>query len=77
MPHYYFDCENGHREIRDEEGVDLANLEEARCEATRAIGGMAKDKMPDGDRRDFRLAIREEAGPVFMVVSLSLRVERK
>jgi hypothetical protein len=77
MPHYYFDCENGHREIRDEEGVDLANLEEARSEAIRAIDALAKGKIPEGDRRDFRLAIREEAGPVFMVVSLSLRVERK
>ena len=77
MPHYYFDCVDGHREIGDEEGVDLANLEEARSEAIRAIDGFAKGKVPAGDRRDFRLAIREEAGPVLIVVSLSLRVERK
>ena len=77
MPRYYFDYEDGPGEVHDDEGVELATLEEARSEAMRAIGGLAKDKIPDGDRRDFRLAIREESGPVLMVVSLSLSVERR
>ena len=77
MPLYYFDYVDDDREVRDDEGVELANLEQARNEAMRAIMAIAKDKMPDGDRRNFRLSIREESGPVLMVVSLLLRVEDK
>jgi len=77
MPRYYFDYEDGPGEVHDDEGVDLANLEQARKEAMSAIYGLAKEKTPAGDRRDFRLAIREEGGPVLMVVSLSLSVERR
>jgi hypothetical protein len=77
VPRYYFDCVDGNSEVRDDEGVDLATLEQARKEAVCAIYGLARGKMPDGDRRDFRFAIREEDGAVSMVVSLSLSVERK
>ena len=55
----------------------LADLDEARKEAIRALDQRSRGKIPDGNRRDSRLAIREENGPVLMVVSLSLRVERK
>ena len=77
VPQYYFDFRDGDRETRDNEGVLLAGLDEARKEAIRALDQRSRGKIPDGNRRDSRLAIREENGPVLMVVSLSLRVERK
>ena len=77
VPHYYFDYRDGDRETPDNEGVLLAGLDEARKEAIRALDQRSRGKIPDGNRRDSRLAIREENGPVLMVVSLSLRVERK
>jgi hypothetical protein len=55
----------------------LPGLKEARAEALRAIGGIAKDEMPDGDGRDFQISIREGDGPVLMVVSFTLKVENK
>jgi hypothetical protein len=33
--------------------------------------------MPDGDSRDFQISVRENGGPILMVVSLALRVENK
>jgi hypothetical protein len=77
MPQYFFDYLDGTRAYPDDEGAELPGLKQARAEALRAIGGIAKDKMPDGDRRDFQISIREGGGPVLMVVSLALRVENK
>ena len=74
VPHYYFDYRDGDRETRDNEGVLLAGLDEARKEAIRALDQRSRGKIPDGNSRDCRIAIREENGPVLMVVSLSLRV---
>lgn len=76
VPRYYFDYVDGDQEIHDDEGLDMASLDEARTQAVRAIGELAKGKMPDGNHRDFRLKIHEKNGPVLMVVSLSLRVQR-
>jgi hypothetical protein len=77
MPQYFFDYMDGTRAYPDDEGADLPDLNEARAEALRAIGGIVKGKMPDGDRRDFQISIRENSGPVLMVVSLALSVENK
>ena len=77
MPQYFFDYKDGTRDFPDDEGAELPGLKEARAEAMRAISGIARDEMPDGDRRDFQISIREGSGPVVMVVSLALRVEHK
>jgi hypothetical protein len=49
----------------------------ARAEGLETLGLIAKDELPDGDHRDFRISIREENGPVLMELSLLLRVDRK
>jgi hypothetical protein len=77
MPQYFFDYRDGNRVYIDDEGAELASLKDARTEALRAIGGIAKGKMPDGDSRDFQISVRENGGPILMVVSLALRVENK
>ena len=76
MPRYYFDYREGDRETRDVEGVLLASLDQAREEALRALQELANGNVPAGDRTTSRIAIRERNGPVLMVVSLSLRVQR-
>jgi hypothetical protein len=77
MPQYFFDYVDGTRAYPDDEGAELPGLKEARAEALRAIGGIAKDEIPNDDRRDFQISIREREGPVLMVVSLALRIENK
>jgi hypothetical protein len=77
MPQYFFDYMDGKRSYPDDEGAALPSLKEARAEAVRAIGGIARDEMPDGDRRDLQISVREGDGPVLMVVSLALRVDSK
>jgi hypothetical protein len=74
MPQFYFDYDIDGASVRDDEGVALDDLEEARLSALDMITALAKGK--DEDRRDSRVSIREGDGPVLMAVSLQLRVER-
>ena len=77
MPRYYFDYLDGPKSLQDDEGTELPDLEAARAEGLETLGLVAKDELPDGDHRDFRISIRQEDGPVLMVLSLLLRVARK
>jgi hypothetical protein len=48
----------------------LADLEHARAEALEALGQIAKDELPDGDRREFKIVIRSEVGQLLLTASL-------
>jgi uncharacterized protein DUF6894 len=77
MPRYYFDFTDGGEGLRDSEGTVLADLEHARAEALEALAQIAKDELPDGDRREFKIAIRSEVGQLLLTASLFLRVDRQ
>jgi len=74
MPQYYFDHDINGASVRDDDGVTVDDLEEARRSALDMITALGRGK--DEDRRDSRVSIREGDGPVLMAVSLLLRVER-
>ena len=76
MPRYYFDIVDGDRRFVDEEGTELEDADDARDEALETLGQIAKDKLPENDRRDFVLTVREGAQTV-LTATLSLRVERE
>jgi hypothetical protein len=61
MPRYFFDVTDTGESSRDCEGVEFPSLKEARQEALRILGLIAKDKLPDGDRRKFVIQIRGKA----------------
>jgi hypothetical protein len=42
MPHYFFDTSDGSELLRDEEGVELDGIQQARNEATRALVDLAR-----------------------------------
>jgi hypothetical protein len=77
MPLYFFDITDIGKTWPDSEGTELASLEKAREEALRTLGEIVKDKLPDGDHRDFTIDIREGDGASLLSASLSLRVARK
>lgn len=76
MPLYFFDVTDTGKTWPDDQGTELASLEEARHEALRTLTELAKDKLPDGDSREFLIEIRENDGPVLVTASLTVRVER-
>jgi hypothetical protein len=77
VPRFYFDITDGRRSFHDEEGVELGTLEQARTKALKTLGEIAKDELPDGDHREFTIAVQSDARQILLTASLSLRVERK
>ena len=75
MPLFYFDINDGDCLIRDDEGTDLVDSRAARNEAIGVLPSIAKDELPDGDRRDFVSEVRDASGRVIFRATLSLTTE--
>lgn len=75
MPKYFIDTDDGDLHIKDEEGLEFFDLEAARDAAQQVLPDMARQKMPDGEQRDFRAVLRDEHGLVLYIVTLSLKGE--
>jgi hypothetical protein len=71
MPRFFFDIHDGEAFTPDREGLDLDGLEEAK----KTLPEIVKDEMPDGDRRDFTVDVKDIAGQIVWRVTLSLVVE--
>ncbi len=75
MPRFFLDIHDGEAFTPDREGLDLDSLEAAKDEAKKTLPDIVKDEMPDGDRRDFTVDVKNEAGWIVWRVTLSLVVE--
>ena len=76
MPLYFFDVTDTGQTSRDDEGAEFATVEQARREALRALGGIARDELAKGGDREFMIRIRVANGPPILSASLSLRVQK-
>ena len=76
MPRFFFDIHDGKNFTPDDVGVELEGLEAAKAEAKKTLPDIVKDEMPDGDRRDFTVIVKDEVGHEVLRVTLSLVVER-
>jgi len=76
MSRFFFDFRDGTDLTRDDEGLELAGVAEARAEAIRALPGIVRDEVPDGDSRDFEIDVRDDREHLLLTVSLRLRVRR-
>jgi hypothetical protein len=74
MPRYFFDSRDGDHFIRDDEGVELDGIEQARDEATLALRDLAKDALPRATRRELSIEVRDEAGRQLIRASLWFEV---
>lgn len=75
MPRYFFDTNDGDMLDEDDVGLEFADPEAARRGAIAALPDMARDRLPDGDRRDYSVRVRDEAGTVLYSASLALTGE--
>ncbi len=75
MPRFYFDIEDGPSRARDDDGTMLPDAEEARKAAIGLLPNIARDELPDGDRRNFVATVRLEDGRVIFRATLSLVAE--
>jgi hypothetical protein len=75
MPRFFFDIHDGKNFTPDRQGLDLEGLEAAKEEAKKALPDIVRDEMPDGDRRDFTIDVKDVARRIVWRVTLSLVVE--
>ena len=75
MPRYFFDTDDGDQSHRDDDGLDLPHAEAARQAALDVLPDMARDKMPDGDRRTFVASVRNDQGAIIYTATLSRKGE--
>ena len=75
MPRYFFDTDDDHTLNIDSEGIDLNDDEAARLHAQDALPDMAREQMPDGNRRSFVVGVRDETGDVIYRATLKLTGE--
>ena len=72
---YYFDTYDGDRLIRDDEGLVLGSVHEAKQQAAKALPDMARDGLPIGDYRDFVVEVRDETDRKVFRARLTLVIE--
>lgn len=72
MPRFYFDTDDGVEKQVDDVGIDLPTLETARRHAVSILPDIAREELPDGDRRVFVSKLRNEDGHTIFIATLSL-----
>ena len=71
MAKYYFDVQD-HGSNKDDIGTECASLEEARRAALRYLPDIAREEMPDGDRRTFSLVLSDGSRRPVYAITLSV-----
>jgi hypothetical protein len=71
--YYFFDLVDGAETSIDDVGLKFANLEAARANALLALAEIARDKLPEGDRKELKIYVRDESRQILLTASLELR----
>ncbi|MBA9071769.1 hypothetical protein FHR71_005555 [Methylobacterium sp. RAS18] len=73
MPRYFFDIDDGVRDVRDDEGVTFNDEESARKEAIVTLAELAKDMLLDGNDHVFKAQVRDETDKLVYQAALTLK----
>ena len=71
MPRFFFDIDDGEHRLQDDDGVELADDQEARMKAISVLPDIAREVLPDGDRRIFVSKVRDATGRTIFMATLS------
>lgn len=75
MPRFFFDIDDGKTRTADTYGLELYDLASVREKAISILPDIAREQLPDGDRRVFVCQVRDESGKVLFLATLSLVAE--
>jgi len=75
MSRYYFDLHNGDGPTCDNEGMELSSRDSVTRQITRILVDVARDELPCEDRAVISVKVRDEAGKVVSVASLTFNNE--
>lgn len=73
MPRFYFDTFDGDHSTTDSDGVDCATMKDVQDSAVDALPDMAREILPDGPNRVFRVDVRDGVGQVIFKATLELK----
>ena len=75
MSRYFFDTDDGKRQVRDETGIELAHLDDIVRAARDLLHDLGHAELLGGADRLFTVTVRDERGAVVYRGSATLRVE--
>jgi len=76
MSKFYFDVFDGETTTADKIGLDVEDdLEQVRDLAIDALPDIAREKLPDGDRAEFTVTVRDAQGSNVFRATLFFRAE--
>lgn len=73
MAKFYFDTYDGDHTSVDNDGIECASRQIVQDQAVDALPDMARELLPDGPNRMFRVDVRDEAGKVVFHATLELQ----
>jgi hypothetical protein len=76
MTRYFFDIHDGPNSSRDEDGEELATLEDAESEAVRALADLSRNRLRNGGKTKLVIDVRDDTGKVVLSTSLTFEVVR-
>ena len=75
MPRYYFDTDDGERQVHDESGVDLASMDDIEATTRDLLFDLGHAKLLDGEDRRFTAVVRDDRGVTIYRGSMTLRID--
>ncbi len=76
MPRYFIDTADGDLFLKDEEGLDLSSLQEARVQAQGVLAELAREKITKADSQwSMTTSVRDATGKTVLRAALSLVVQ--
>lgn len=76
MPLFFFDIDDGQRQIRDETGMMLADVDAVIPEVKRITFDLAFAELLRGVPRQFKVLVRDEGGTIVYQGSMTLQIDR-
>jgi len=72
MAKYFFDIFDGTLPLIDQVGQDLPDPQAARFQALSTLPDLARETLPNGNRREFVIDVRDDAGLLVFTATLFL-----
>lgn len=75
MPRFYFDHRDGASFVQDDEGLEFPTAEQARENAARTLGEIAREALPGATRREIAIEVSDESRKLLFRTALWFEVQ--
>ena len=75
VPRYFFDTDDGERQIQDKDGIELPTLDDIRATVRDLLFDLGHAELLNGQDRVFTALVRDERGMAVYRGSMTLKIE--